>query len=203
MSTTTNWRGVFTLFLVGAATALLPAKAAVALPILQIEYDLSLFEAGLLVSIFSLIAAVFAAMFGAIADRYGQRRIAALGLLITVISSTVGAFAPDANLLLISRVCEGLGFFLVGAAVPTLMLGHAADRDKQKAMGLWGAFVPAGGSFVLLVGGLIIDQFSWQGLWLFTSAALVAATGAFLAVTREQTAAQTGRGCETKALRVS
>ncbi|MEP1209145.1 MAG: MFS transporter [Rhizobiaceae bacterium] len=191
MSTNTNWRAVFILFLVGATAALLLAKAAVALPVLQLEFDLSLFQAGLLVSIFSLVAALSAALIGAVADRYGQRRIAVLGLLITALASTVGAFATTTNILLASRICEGLGFFLVSAAIPPLILQQTATRDRQKAMGLWGAFVPAGGSTILLIGGVIIDRFGWQGLWLFTSAALLVATGALLLAIQKQPAAST------------
>ena len=191
MAKTTNWRGVFVLFLVGATTALLLAKAAVALPVLQLEFGLNLFQAGLLVSIFALVATMFAAMFGAIADRYGQRRIGGLGLLITIAASTLGAFAPNATVLLICRMAEGLGVFLVSAAVPVLMLQQSAERDRQEAMGLWGAFVPAGGSTILLLGGLIIDSFGWRGLWLFTSIALLVAAGAFLLVTKNQSAPPT------------
>lgn len=193
MASRTNWRGVIVLFLVGATTALLLAKAAVALPVLQLEFDLTLFQAGLLVSIFSLVAAMFAALFGAIADRYGQRRVATIGLLIAALASTTGAFAPTATILLISRMAEGLGFFLVSAAIPPLMLQQAAEKDRQKAMGLWGAFVPAGGSTVLLLGGVIIDAFGWQGLWMFTTIALLVATAGFLHVTKHQTAAHTNR----------
>ncbi len=185
MPETTNWRSVFTLFVVGAVTALLLAKAAVALPVLQVEFGLTLFEAGLLVSIFSLVAALFAALFGAIADRYGQRRTAIIGLLIAILASTFGAFSPNGTIMLASRICEGLGFFLVSTAIPPLMLQQAALQDRQKAMGLWGAFVPAGGATVLLAGGIVIDIVGWQGLWLLTSAALVLATGGFLYATRD------------------
>ncbi len=193
MPTTTNWRSVFTLFSVGAVTALLLAKAAVALPVLKAEFGLTLVEAGLLVSIFSLVAALFAALFGAIADRYGQRRTAMVGLLIATLASTLGAFAPNGALMLASRICEGLGFFLVSTAIPPLMLRQTAVQDRQKAMGLWGGFVPAGGATVLLVGGVFISAVGWQGLWLLTSAALVLATGCFLYTTRDMSSSRSQR----------
>jgi MFS family permease len=175
MSKSTPWFRVFLLFLVGATAAFLVGKAPVALPMLRAELKLSLFQAGLLISIFSLVAAAFGAVFGAVADRYGQRRVAASGLIIAAAASAAGAFAPNATFLLASRICEGLGFFLVSTAIPPLMLRLSAPEDRQKAMGLWGAFLPAGAATILLAGGLLADAIGWRGLWLLTSGALLVA----------------------------
>ena len=180
----TSWAGVFILFLVGASTALLLGKVPVVLPILQSDFDLSLFQAGLLVSIFSLIAAALAAIIGAIADRFGQLRVAVLGLVIASLASIGGIFAPSATLLMASRVLEGLGFFLVSASIPPLMMQITAPEDRQKALGMWGAFVPVGLSVVMLSGGLIADAIGWQGLWLMTTTALLIALGSLLIATR-------------------
>ena len=72
MSDTTPWGRVFLLFLAGVVAAFLIGKAPVALPLLRADLGLTVFQAGMVVSLFSVVAACGAAMFGAFADRFCQ-----------------------------------------------------------------------------------------------------------------------------------
>ncbi len=175
MSDRTPWGLVFALFFCGVIAAFLIGKVPVALPVLRAELGLSVFQAGLLVSLFSLIAAACAAVFGNLADRNGHRRVAVTGLLLAGVAGALGAAVTSVELLLISRVAEGIGFFLVVVSLPPLILRITPDKDRQKAMGLWGAFLPAGAAIIMLSGGLILVSGSWQGLWLFCSAVMIMA----------------------------
>ena len=172
---TTSWLNVFLLFGAGASAAGLVGKVPVALPILRDELSLSLWAAGLVISIFSLIAAGFGAVFGAIADRYGAKHAAVSGLLLAAAASTMGAFADSSTLLLSTRVFEGIGFFLASSSIPALMLSLSRTEDRQKAMGLWGAFMPAGTAVMMIFGGSIVLFVGWEGLWLITAGVLFVA----------------------------
>lgn len=171
----TPWGLVFSLFLCGVVAAFLIGKAPIALPVLRAEMGLSVVQAGLLVSLFSLIAAASAALFGALADRWGQQRVASAGLLLAGCAGLLGAAATSAVPLLASRVLEGIGFFLAVVSLPPLILSVTPKADRQKAMGLWGAFLPAGAGLIMLSGGVLMSQLSWQGLWITASAALLLA----------------------------
>ncbi len=175
MSDTTPWGRVFLLFLAGVVVAFLIGKAPVALPLLRADLGLSILQAGMVVSLFSIVAAGGAAMFGAFSDRFGHRKVALLGLLLAAASSVAGAFTPNANLLLLTRAGEGVGFFMVTVSIPPLMLSHSAEKDRQKAMGLWGAFLPAGAAVIMLAGGAMGDGYGWRGIWIITAICLVAA----------------------------
>ena len=154
------------------------------MPALRDDLSLSLFAAGLVISIFSLIAALFGAGFGAIADRFGPSRIAIIGLLLAVVASIGGALVNSSELLIATRILEGIGFFLASTAIPALMLALSSSADRQKAMGLWGAFLPAGTAIMMIVGGAMIELIGWRGLWVGIAIVLLFAAIAVHLATR-------------------
>ena len=169
MSESTSWRHVIVLFMAGVAVALQIGKVPGAIPLLQQELGLSLIAAGWVVSIFSLIAAGGGAMFGAFAARIGHARLALSGMALTAAASAAGAFAVGPAQLLTSRVFEGLGFIVTVVSIPLLMTAVATRRDRNVAMGLWGAYMPLGAGAMLLLSAPLLGLIGWRGLWLVTA----------------------------------
>lgn len=167
--TTTAWPQVFLLFLAGVAAAFQIGKIPGALPFLKVDLALSLFVAGWVVSIFNLLAATGGILVGAAADRVGHRRVTLFGMILSASASAIGAFTDSAVLLLVTRVFEGLGFLLTVVSMPPLLLSLCAPADRQKAMGLWGAYMPAGMGGMLLASGPLLSVIDWRSLWLVTS----------------------------------
>ncbi len=167
------WPRIWAIFLTGVAAAFLVGKAPAALPVLRSELGLSLFQAGLVVSMFSLVAAATGLMFGALSDRFGQLRLAVAGLAVAAVAGLAGAQVHTAEWLIASRIAEGIGFFMISVSLPGLIIRLADDRTRQTAMGLWGAYLPLGAGLVLLAGGVIITALGWRGLWLAISASYV------------------------------
>ncbi len=168
-----KWLRIWVVFLTGVAAAFLVGKAPAALPVLREELGLTLFQAGLVVSMFSLVAAATGLMFGALSDRFGQLRLAVAGLAVAAVAGMAGAQVHSAEWLIASRVAEGVGFFMMSVSLPGLIIRLADDRTRQTAMGLWGAYLPLGAGLVLLAGGVIITALGWRGLWLAISASYV------------------------------
>jgi len=84
--------------------------------------------------------------------------------------------------LLASRFLEGVGFILFAVPAPALMSAMAADaRDRAKALGIWSAYMPTGGTIALLAAPLLIAAWSWRALWL---ALAIAAALAAIVVAR-------------------
>jgi len=169
-----RWPRIWAVFLTGVAAAFLVGKAPAALPVLRAELNLSLFQAGLVVSMFSLVAAVGGILFGALSDKWGQLRLAMIGLVLASAAGAAGALADSGVTLIASRVAEGVGFFMISVSLPGLVLRLADDRTRQTAMGLWGAYLPLGAGLILLAGGVVIETVGWRGLWLLISASYVA-----------------------------
>jgi MFS transporter, CP family, cyanate transporter len=176
----TPWPRIWALFATGVAAAFLVGKAPAALPVLRTELELSLFQAGLVVSMFSLVAAATGLMFGALSDRFGQLRLAVAGLAVAGVAGVAGSLVETGEWLIATRVAEGVGFFMMSVSLPGLIARLADDRTRQTAMGLWGAYLPLGAGLILLGGGFIISAFGWRGLWLAISVSYVLFLGVLL-----------------------
>ena len=157
------------LFAGGIAVSFLVGKAPAALPVMRLELGLSLFQAGLVVSIYSLISGVSGAFFGMLADRFGHRKVALSGMTIAVLAGVAGAGATSPAFLLATRAIEGLGFFITVISLPALMLRQTTMAGRQKVMGLWSGYMPLGMGTMLLFGGMVVEPFGWRGLWIATS----------------------------------
>jgi MFS family permease len=186
----TNWSRVWVAFLAGCVAAFQLGKTFASLTLIIDELSLSLVQAGLILSLFSLIAAFAGAGFGLLSDRIGHVRMALSGLAVSAGGAFLGAIAPDIDVLLLSRLIEGLGFILAIVALPSLISRSASDRDRPLAMGLWGAFMPAGIGLSMIITPVLIEWHGWRGLW-NDIGFIMLAWGAILALTF--------RGAPTKA----
>ena len=161
----THWPRVWIAFGAGCIAAFQIGKTFASLTLIIDELSLSLIEAGLILSLFSLIAAIAGSGFGLLSDRVGHLRMALTGLAVSAAGSFVGAIVGNIELLLLSRLLEGFGFILTIVALPSLIGRSANDRDRPLAMGLWGAFMPAGIGLSMIITPLLVDWHGWRGLW--------------------------------------
>ena len=161
----THWPRVWIAFLAGCIGAFQIGKTFAALSLIIDELGLSLVQAGLVLSLFSLIAAFAGAGFGLLSDRVGHLYMALTGLLVSAGGAFLGATASGIEMLLLSRMIEGLGFILAVVALPSLISRSTTDRSRPLAMGLWGAFMPAGIGLSMLVTPPLLELHGWRGLW--------------------------------------
>lgn len=161
----THWPRIWIAFLAGCIGAFQIGKTFASLALIIDELALSLVEAGLILSLFGLIGAFAGAGFGLLSDRVGHLYMAMTGLLISAGGAFLGATAAGIELLLLSRLIEGLGFILAIVALPSLISRSASDSSRPLAMGLWGAFMPAGIGLSMLITPALVDWHGWRGLW--------------------------------------
>lgn len=161
----THWPRVWIAFLAGCIGAFQIGKTFASLSLIIGELDLSLIQAGYILSLFSLIAAIAGAGFGLISDRIGHLRTALSGLVISAGGAFLGATATGVELLLVSRLIEGFGFILAVVTLPSLISASASESDRPLAMGLWGAFMPAGIGASMVVTPILLEWHGWRGLW--------------------------------------
>ena len=161
----THWPRVWIAFLAGCIGAFQIGKTFASLALIIDELALSLVQAGLILSLFSLIAAFAGAGFGLLSDRIGHLNTALAGLLVSACGTFLGATASGIELLLISRLIEGFGFILTIVALPSLMSQSATDQNRPLVMGIWGAFMPAGIGMSMLITPVLLEWHGWRGLW--------------------------------------
>jgi CP family cyanate transporter-like MFS transporter len=165
----TSWGRVALLFLIGVTVSLQIGKVPGELPAIETELGLTLFDIGWIVSIFSLIAAIGGIFIGALSDRFGSLRLAVAGLALGGAASFAGSFATSAFPLLLSRVIEGLGFILATTSTPALIANETSPSDRGKALGLWGMYMPAGTSTMMMLAAVLAGAWSWRQLWQATA----------------------------------
>jgi DHA1 family inner membrane transport protein len=163
---TTNWTAVWVLFAGGLTAGAQLTKVPPALPAMRAELGLTLVESGLVQTMVYAVGAAIAVFFGVLADRFGQKRAALVGLALMTIGGMLGALAPDYRLLLASRFLEGIGFvvFTVGAA--PLLAAATLPQDRATAFSIWSSYMPTGGTLALLFAPLVLADFGWRPLWL-------------------------------------
>ena len=186
-----SWTRIWVAFIAGCIAAFQLGKTFASLALIIDELSLNLVQAGLILSLFSLIAAVAGAGFGLLSDRIGHVRMALSGLAVSAGGAFLGAIAADIEFLLVSRLIEGLGFILAIVALPSLISRSASDRDRPLAMGLWGAFMPAGIGLSMIITPVLIDWHGWRGLW-NDIGFIMLAWGAVLALTFRGAPTQAG-----------
>ena len=103
---------------------------------------------------------------GRLADHFGARRILTFGFAVLTGASLVAGLAQSDDVLILGRALQGVGAALIAPAAMALVLGLFTDpRELGKAMGIWGASAPAGGTAGVFLGGVITEWISWR--WTF------------------------------------
>jgi EmrB/QacA subfamily drug resistance transporter len=99
---------------------------------------------------------------GALSDRYGRRRVYAIGIAGFAITSAFCGLAPTLEILVISRLLQGAtGALLVPGAL-SIITQTFPETERGRAFGLWTASTSAVSLAGPLVGGLLVDSIGWR-----------------------------------------
>jgi EmrB/QacA subfamily drug resistance transporter len=103
---------------------------------------------------------------GVLADRYGRKRLFAIGLAIFTLGSLLCGLAQDPLMLIVSRCGQGVGGAIV-LATSLALLGHSfRGQDRGTAFGIWGAVTGIAVAAGPVLGGLIVTDWNWRGIFL-------------------------------------
>src|SRR5699024_7983387 len=145
-------------------------KLPVALPLLETELGISLVTAGMLVGIIqlaSMVGGLLVAWGGEIA---GLRRLIMIGLLLLAAGSCLGATTSSANLMMVFRGIEGIGFLLCTVLAPALIRRICRPEQLNLALSSWGAFQGTATVLGFAGGGVLLEFVSWRVLWVIMTA---------------------------------
>src|SRR4029077_17729377 len=103
---------------------------------------------------------------GRLADLLGRRRLFMVGLLVFTVSSLLNGLAWSEGSLIVFRSLQGLGAALLSpAALSILTTTFREGRERNLALGVWGAASGSGGAAGVLLGGALTSALSWS--WIF------------------------------------
>jgi EmrB/QacA subfamily drug resistance transporter len=103
----------------------------------------------------------------ALGDRFGRRRMFVIGIGAFTISSAAAALAPTTDALVFARALQGAGAALVLPLTLTLLSQAVDESQRGLALGIWSGVSGLGVALGPLVGGAVVDGFSWEYIfWL-------------------------------------
>ena len=152
----------------------------VALP--SIKSDLGFSTTGLqwVISAYAIFFGGLLLLGGRLADLLGRRRLFVFGLLLFAFSSLLCGFAWSAPALIVFRAVQGLGGALMApAALSLLVTTFAEGRERNLALGIYGAASGSGAAAGVLLGGVLTSYVGWS--WIFFINVPVGVVAALLA----------------------
>jgi EmrB/QacA subfamily drug resistance transporter len=136
-----------------------------ALPVIRTDLGASLEQLEWTVNAYTLTFAVFLLTGAALGDRFGRKRMFALGLAIFTLGSVAAALAPSVEALNVARAVQGVGGAIVMPLTLTLLSAAVPPEKRGLALGAWGGIGGLAIAFGPLVGGAVVEGIAWP--WIF------------------------------------
>ncbi|MEW6518971.1 MAG: MFS transporter [Thermodesulfobacteriota bacterium] len=140
----------------------------IALPAIMAEFQAPLHKTEWVVMAYLLTTSSTLLFWGHLADRLGRSRFYGLGLLLFGLGSAGCAFAVSLNMLISARFFQALGAAMMMANGPAIIRQTFAPEKLGRSMGFIGIPVSLGLMSGPVVGGYLIEFFSWRALFLLS-----------------------------------
>ncbi|MET0997295.1 MAG: MFS transporter [Marmoricola sp.] len=145
-------------------TGLGSSSAAIVLPVMGTDLDVSIGVGAWAISLYVLMLAVATALYGRISDLVGIRLPLVVGVTLMTVGALAGALAPNFGMLLVARILQGAG----AAAVPTLGVAIVSalfsGADRGPALGRVAGMAAAVSCLGPLAGGLLEGLLGWRAV---------------------------------------
>src|SRR4051812_5015286 len=138
----------------------------VALPSIKTDLHFSQENLQWVVTAYSILFGGALLLGGRLADILGRRRLFVAGVVIFTVASLLDGLAWSEGSLITFRAVQGLGAALLSpAALSILMTTFGEGRERNLALGIWGAVSGSGAAAGVLLGGALTSAFDWS--WIF------------------------------------
>src|SRR5437868_4622314 len=138
----------------------------VALPSIKVDLGFSQENLQWVISAYALFFGGFLLLGGRAADVLGRRRVFLVGIVGFTLASLLAGFAWSETSLIVARTLQGLGAAVISpAALSILSTTFREGRERNLALGVWGAVGGFGAAAGVLLGGILTDVLSWE--WIF------------------------------------
>jgi EmrB/QacA subfamily drug resistance transporter len=134
----------------------------IALPRIGEEFGASVAGLQWIVDGYLLSLAALILIAGSLGDRYGRRRVYLLGVAWFGVSSVLCGFAQSTEMLVGSRVLQGIGGALLTPGALAIIQSSFAREDRARAIGAWSGLGGIAGAVGPLLGGVLVQLWSWR-----------------------------------------
>src|SRR6187399_1004367 len=138
----------------------------VALPSIRTDLNFSQESLQWVITAYAIFFGGFLLLGGRLADLLGRRRLLIAGLAVFTVFSLLDGLAWSEGSLITFRALQGLGAAMLSpAALSILTTTFREGKDRNVALGIWGAASGSGGAAGVLLGGALTSALSWS--WIF------------------------------------
>ncbi|MFJ7018103.1 MFS transporter [Streptomyces sp. NPDC101117] len=138
----------------------------VAIPSLTRELDASTSDIQWMINAYSLVQSGLLLTAGSAADRYGRKKMLAVGLALFGAGSLMAGLAGSTGQLIAARAGMGIGGALLMTTVLAVAIQIFTPEEQPKAIGIWAAVNSLGFAAGPLLGGFLLDHFWWGAIFL-------------------------------------
>lgn len=137
----------------------------VALPAIQRELGATTADAQWVMESYALFLAALLLVGGVLGDRFGRKRIFMLGTVLFTLASVACSLSTAVGPLITARAVQGIGAALLVPGSLALISASFPQSERGAAIGTWSAFSGITAAIGPVIGGFLVDHYSW--VWAF------------------------------------
>ncbi|MET9374546.1 MFS transporter [Streptomyces sp. NPDC002992] len=128
------------------------------------------------VDAYTLVLAALLISSGALADRFGRRRVFRYGLAVFGAASLLCALAPSAGVLVAARALQGIGASMLSPVALAIVVNAMPDpKERARAIGVWASVFGLSMAAGPVTGGALVEALGWRSLFWINAPVVVAA----------------------------
>src|SRR5256714_10504158 len=137
----------------------------VALPALQTKLNATVTDVQWVIEAYTLFLAALLLLGGSLGDRYGRKKIYAIGVALFALASVWCGLAPNIQQLIVARAAQGVGGALLVPGSLAIISATFSEADRGKAIGTWSGATAITTALGPLLGGWLIEHVSWRAVF--------------------------------------
>ena len=134
----------------------------VSLPKIMSSFGVGLSTIQWVITAYMLSMAAMLPTSGWLADKFGYKRVYFWGLMLFTVGSLLCGMSNDETTLIMSRILQGLGAGMIQPLGMAIITREFPPHQRGIALGFWSIAAAASVSFGPMIGGYLVDNFSWQ-----------------------------------------
>ncbi len=137
----------------------------VALPTISEDLSASPSQLQWILSAYVLVFASTQITAGGLGDRFGRKKFFIAGVVLFTVTSAMAALVQSTEWLIIARAAQGIGAAFIMPLSLSLISAAFPPEERGKALGIWSAVSMSGLALGPIIGGFIVEYWTWH--WIF------------------------------------